>query len=300
MLIILDNVTMSVNDPTLRGNVMNDHVTARDNDTAQQTTIPAAAALPAAAERTAQLMREITNPGAPVPGLRWTAAELAAHVVADLRTYTGVVAGQGPVVAPGTAPAAELGTAENQRQLAEYPERSLDRLAAELTRAMPAFIAAAAAAAPTARVGTPIGVPTTPATLAAIVLGEQLIHGLDLARAAGRPWTIDAADARLVIPGVVDLLPAYFNREAARGVRARYELRLGGDLRYQLTVDDGTATVGPATGRADCVITADPVAFLLVGYGRISQWGPMLRGQLRAGGRKPWLGFKFNRLTVSP
>jgi hypothetical protein len=42
------------------------------------------------------------------------------------------------------------------------------------------------------------------------------------------------------------------------------------------------------------------VAFLLVGYGRIAQWGPMLRGQLRAGGRKPWLGFKFNRLTVSP
>jgi hypothetical protein len=26
----------------------------------------------------------------------------------------------------------------------------------------------------------------------------------------------------------------------------------------------------------------------------------MLRGQLRAGGRKPWLGFKFNKLVVSP
>jgi uncharacterized protein (TIGR03083 family) len=202
-------------------------------------------------------------------------------------------------VAPGTAPAAELGTAENERQLAEYPERSLDRLAAELTTAMPAFIAAASAAPSDRTVGTPIGVDASPATLAAIVLGEQLIHGLDLARAAGRPWTIEASDARLVIPGVVDLLPAYLDREAARGLHARYELR-SGDLRYQLTVDDGTATVGPATGKADCVITADPVAFLLVGYGRIPQWGPMLRGQLRAGGRKPWLGLKFNRLTVSP
>jgi uncharacterized protein (TIGR03083 family) len=201
-------------------------------------------------------------------------------------------------VAPGTAPAAELGAAENQRQLTEYPERSLDRLAAELTTAMTAFVAAAEAAPP-APVGSPIGVDLTPATVAAIVLGEQLVHGLDLARVAGRPWPIDAGDARLVIPGVVDLLPAYLNREAARGLRVRYELRLG-DLRYLLTVDDGTASVGPATGSADCVITGDPVAFLLVGYGRISQWGPMLRGQLRAGGRKPWLGFKFGRLTVSP
>jgi uncharacterized protein (TIGR03083 family) len=211
-----------------------------------------------------------------------------------------VVAGQGPAVAPGTAPAAELGTAENQRQLAEYPERSLDRLAAELTRAMAAFVAATEAAPPGARLGSPIGVVMTPATIAAIVLGEQLIHGLDLARAAGRPWPIDADDARLVFPGVVELLPAYLNRDQARGLRVRYELRAGGDLRYQLAIDDGTATVGPATGSADCVITADPVAFLLVGYGRISQWGPMLRGQLRAGGRKPWLGFRFNRLTVSP
>ena len=278
---------------------MEDHVTATDTGSDHHTA-PALAALPTAAERTAQMMREITNPNAPVPGLRWTAAELAAHVVADLRTYTGVVAGQGPVVAPGTAPAAELGTAENQRQLAEYPERSLDRLAAELTRAMSAFIAATEAAAPGEEVGTPIGVAMTPATLAAIVLGEQLIHGLDLARAAGRPWSIDAADARLVIPGAVEMLPAYLNRAAARGVHTRYELRVGGDLRYQLAVDDGAATVGPPAGKADCVITADPVAFLLVGYGRIPQWGPMLRGQLRAGGRKPWLGMKFNKLTVSP
>ena len=278
---------------------MKDHVTAPDNGTINHTTAPATAALPAAAERAAQLMRAITNPNAPVPGLRWTAAEVAAHVVADLKTYTGVVAGRGPVVAPGTAPAAELGSAENQRQLAEYPERSLDRLAAELTTAMPAFITAANEAPADVPVGSPIGVALTPATVAAIVLGEQLIHGLDLARAAGQPWTIEASDARLVIPGVVDLLPAYFNREAGRGLHAVYELRCG-DLRYHLTVDDGTATVGPAAGAADCVITADPVAFLLVGYGRISQWGPMLRGQLRAGGRKPWLGFKFNRLTVSP
>lgn len=279
---------------------MTDHSTT--STTAHDTSTPAAAALPGAAGRTAQLMREITNPGAAVPGLRWTAAEVAAHLVADLREYTEVIAGHGPApaIAPGRATAAELTTADNQRQLAGYPERDLGRLASDLTDSVPAFIAAASAAPAGARLSTPFAMTTSPATIAAIVLGEQLIHGLDLARAAGRRWPIEAGDARLVIPGLIDLLPGYIDRDRARGLHVQYELRFGGDQRYQLAVDDGAATVGPATGRADCVITADPVAFLLVGYGRIQPWGPMLHGQLRAGGRKPWLGFRFDKLTVSP
>jgi uncharacterized protein (TIGR03083 family) len=201
---------------------------------------------------------------------------------------------------PGQATAAELTAADNRRQLAGHAERDPSRLAAELSEAVPAFIAAAAAAPAGDLVSTPFGMPVRPATIAAIVLGEQLIHGLDLARAAGQPWPITAGDARLVIPGLMDVLPGYINRDRARGLRARYELRFGGDLRYQLAIDDGTGTVGPATGRPDCVITADPAAFLLVGYGRISQRGPILRGQLRSGGRKPWLGFRFGGLTVNP
>ena len=67
-----------------------------------------------------------------------------------------------------------------------------------------------------------------------------------------------------------------------------------------MAVDDGTAVVTAAGEKADCVITADPVAFLLLGYGRISQLSPVLRGQLRPGGRKPWLAMKFGTLLSSP
>jgi putative sterol carrier protein len=67
-----------------------------------------------------------------------------------------------------------------------------------------------------------------------------------------------------------------------------------------MAVDDGTAVVSAAGEKADCVITADPVAFLLLGYGRISQLSPVLRGQLRPGGRKPWLAMKFGTLLSSP
>ncbi len=48
------------------------------------------------------------------------------------------------------------------------------------------------------------------------------------------------------------------------------------------------------------MISADPVAFLLVGYGRTGQWGQIIRGKLVASGRKPWLGFGFGKLLTSP
>jgi len=48
------------------------------------------------------------------------------------------------------------------------------------------------------------------------------------------------------------------------------------------------------------IITADPVAFLLLGYGRVTQWPQIVRGRLRAGGRKPWFAMRFASLLVSP
>ena len=70
-----------------------------------------------------------------------------------------------------------------------------------------------------------------------------------------------------------------------------------------LTFTDGVMSVGRGRREgdaADCTISADPEAFLLVGYGRSSQWGPILRGKIFASGRKPWLGLKFNSLLVKP
>jgi hypothetical protein len=67
-----------------------------------------------------------------------------------------------------------------------------------------------------------------------------------------------------------------------------------------LRVKDSKLTIdGAPQGSVDCHISADPVDYLLVGYGRKSQWGPMLTGKLVAWGRKPWLGLKFARLFHS-
>jgi hypothetical protein len=70
--------------------------------------------------------------------------------------------------------------------------------------------------------------------------------------------------------------------------------------RYRVEINDGAAALTDPGPRADCWISAGPVAFLLVGYGRSGQWGPILRGQLLAGGREPWLGLAFGQLITGP
>ena len=95
------------------------------------------------------------------------------------------------------------------------------------------------------------------------------------------------------------MAPAYL-RPSQANQRVSFELRMRGGGRYRFAVVNGTALVGQAGAPVDCTITADPVAFLLVGFGRVPQWAPVLRGKLRAGGRRPWRATKFGSLLSNP
>jgi uncharacterized protein (TIGR03083 family) len=263
-------------------------------------------ALRDAAERTAALLRTVKDPSRKVPGLTWNVGETAAHMVADLELYAGLVTGEreaGGHLDGETAEAitpAQVTVAANAVQLAEFTERDLTRLADRLVPAVDAFIAAAAGRPPGETVVASNGVPMTMPMMTATLLGEQVIHGLDIARSANLPWRVTREDALLVIAGVMAMVPHYIDRAAAAGRHIRYELRLRGGPRYHLTIDDGKAAVGESGGRVDCRIIADPVAFLLVGYGRTGQLGQILRGKILAIGRKPWLGLAFGKLITGP
>jgi len=265
---------------------------------------PTLNALRDAVARSADLWRHIDKPDAPAPGLIWTAAETAAHVVGDLRDYTQALTrhanGYMTHANRPTESPSRLSAKVNVRHLEEVPERNLHRLADMLESSADAYLNVAAAADPSVEIATPNGLVIGTSTMAALLLGEQLIHGLDISRTAKIPWTISAADAFLVIPGVLSVAPQYLRRRRAVGVHISFELRMRGGASYRMAVDDGMAVVTAAGEKADCVITADPVAFLLLGYGRISQLSPVLRGQLRPGGRKPWLAMKFGTLLSSP
>jgi hypothetical protein len=263
---------------------------------------PAAlAALCAAVARSAELWRRTPDPQARVPGLTWTAAETAAHVVGDLREHTAALTGDASAAEPGTQGSpSRRSAAVNAYHLAAIQERDLRHLADTLEEHAERYLAFAAGAEETADVVTPNGLVMTPPMITSVLLGEQLLHGLDVARAAREPWSINASDALLVVPGVLALMPRYLRASVSHNLDVSYELRIRGGCRYRFAVHNGTADITAAGEKADCVITADPVAFLQLGYGRIPQWRPIIGGKMFASGRKPWLAVKFATLLSSP
>lgn len=267
------------------------------------------AALAEAVARTAQLWRSIADSAAPVPGLSWTAGQTAAHMVADMREYTEALTrhvngDHAKINIPDGSPA-RARTAVNDQHLINVSERNPHRLAEMLEETAAGYLAVATdieAADTSERVEilTADGLVLEPAVMTCLLLGEQLVHGLDIARAVHRPWTIDRDDALLVIPAVLSLAPKYLRPSRTKNLNISFELRMRGGSRYRIAITHGTGVVTVTGEKADCVITADPVAFLLVGGGRVRQLPVLLRGKLRAGGRKPWLAAKFGTLLATP
>jgi putative sterol carrier protein len=284
-------------------------VTAGPVDDVRRADAHARAALADAVTRSAKLWRSITDPAAPVPGLAWTAAQTAAHVVGDMREYTDALTkhlnGDRPGLKIPDGSPARARTAVNDRHLIDVSERDPRRLAAMLEQTAASYLAAAADieaidTSERAAILTADGLVLEPAVMTCLLLGEQLVHGLDIARAARRPWTIDRDDALLVIPAVLSLAPKYLQPTRTKKLNISFELRMRGGCRYRMAITNGTGVVTAAGEKADCVITADPVTFLLLGLGRVPQFAQLLRGRLRAGGRKPWLAAKFGTLLASP
>jgi hypothetical protein len=262
-------------------------------------------ALRAAAGRTALLLRELPDARAIVPGLAWSAGETAAHLVIALKSYRDLLLGTTEAkamlrLAPDAETPTQRSAAYNAAQLARFSERDPLRLADLLVPSVDAFLEAAVARRHGERILTGTGISMTVPTMTAALLGEQLIHGLDIARAGKISWPISRSDALAVIAGVMVMLPDYLDRERTAGLHVAYELRFRGGSRYWLQVDDGTATVTGAGRPVDCWISAEPTTFLLLGYGRISRRSQLLRGRVVAGGRKPWLAVAFERLLTGP
>ncbi|MDT5299382.1 MAG: hypothetical protein QOG79_2624, partial [Mycobacterium sp.] len=98
-----------------------------------------------------------------------------------------------------------------------------------------------------------------------------------------------------------EMSPLVVRPEAGRGTPMTYEIRLRGNgPRYVIRVADGTAEVRTVGGPVDCVISADPVTYLLVVYGRMPLGRALLRGGIFAKGRRPWLGLRFKNLFFNP
>jgi len=239
----------------------------------------------------------------PVSGLAWAVAEVAAHLVALLNQSAAYTSGARDGAAeraalPPSGNAAERLALGNARELEVLAERRIPVLRRLLAAAVDEYATAISGRGGDGPIETLLG-QEDPAAMTAGLVGEQLVHGFDLARALGRPAAIDPDAARLALAGSAPLLPYFVDAEAIRDVSARIEIRIAGGSRFALVLERGRAAVEPADGRCDCWIRVEPVPYLLLAFGRIGRVRPLLRRQVRSGGRRPWIAMRLASYLTS-
>jgi uncharacterized protein (TIGR03083 family) len=257
------------------------------------------AALQRVAPTVAGLVRSAPDVGAPVPGSDWSVGDVAAHLVVGAEAYAGYAGGATGAVFDVSDIAGGSLTRSSAALLEAEHERDLPGLADRMEAAVAAVLLASQERDGEEIVmwnGQPIGL----ACMLGIGLAEFLLHGRDLAKERSQPWPIEPGDARLVLASALPLLPLLVDPVTTAHAHATYDLRVRGGTRVGLAIEDGALRVGAPDAPVDCHVSADPVALLLVAYGRTSQWGPIFTGKLVAWGRKPWLGPKLVSYLVAP
>jgi uncharacterized protein (TIGR03083 family) len=263
------------------------------------------AAIRAAAGRFTTLLQETDDIERPAAGTDWTVAETAAHVAIVFTGFSAAIAGEPQALQYLDADFPTRLAATNAATIGMVDHADVGGLAELITVGAQRFLELAAAADPQMECATPWYGPGRTRTvdcLTALALGELTVHGHDIATGTGRPWPIPAEHAKLILGTVCpEMSPLVVRPDAARGRPVTYEVRLRGNgPRYVIRVADGTAEVRAVGGPVDCVISADPVTYLLVVYGRMPLGRALLGGGILAKGRRPWLGLRFKNLFFNP
>lgn len=250
------------------------------------------AALRAAAARLSSAAR--WEPQRQADRSEWKCWQVLAHLVAVTEGYTEYAKGRRTPIADVT----NLPT-ESLRMIGEVGEAEPAALASRVQRAVDAFDEAASALQD-GELFYWHGMEIPVQAAKGILLGELLVHGLDVARAHGEAWPISPADAIGVIEGVMAVAPAFVT-PAAEHLTANIRLKLRRGPRWILRFDSGALTVEPDTKcRVDWTISSDPVAFLLLSYGRDKQFRHLATGRVAAWGRRPRIGLRFDTYIAKP
>lgn len=254
-----------------------------------------------ASVRLVTLLCSSTAPAAPALG-EWDVTDLAVHISLAIDAVTASARGSESVLDDVWDLSGLSGVLVRGES-----ERSLPAVAGRIQASVAAFLAVMDATPPgDLRKWVVKGVDAPMSMLTCQVLNELTVHGRDLAVAQDRPWPIPRSDAALILlgflfPSLGALGRAMVDQQAAAGVDATYEVRLRGGGRAYLRFASGDLSVGPdPPGRVDCHLSVDPETFLLVSWGRLSQWPAIGRGRLLAWGRRPWLGLKLREMLRNP
>lgn len=268
--------------------------------------------------RVTTLLRSIEDPEPHAVG-HWNLGEVAMHLSQAWIVVLGLARrdlSRAHEVLPGLAGVAGDSLIKDMEDLGETtilgvesdPERNLSVLADRIEARAQEYLSECVGADPNAPCPWLVhGTTVRQATLTYHLLNETIMHGGDIAHAAGRPWRIEPAQAamvlgRFIVPVVQALDPrTMVNAEQVAGLRATYDLRIRGGDRFHFIFQDGALHIDdPRPRRVDCHISADPVALLMVLWNRQSPWSVIAGGKLLAWGRKPWWGPRLKTLIRNP
>jgi uncharacterized protein (TIGR03083 family) len=251
--------------------------------TSSPSVAPLCDSLVAASGRLATMLRRDPDPSAPSIGV-WTLGETAAHVSSSSAYFLAVARGQ--VVEPEDLDHVDR---SNAARLAADPERTPRILADRLEQGEEELVAYARSVDGDPIVRPFVGVDLPLSSVLAIELGELLVHGDDIARAARRSWRIARDDAALTLEGFLPLLPFVVDERRAQDVVMRCELRIRGGSRAVVVIDHGALRVeSPSPAPVDHRLSVDPATFLLLMFQRVGMLRSIARGKVCAWGRRPW------------
>lgn len=239
--------------------------------------------------RFVELVHEVP-PDTPLPKSEWTAGEVAVHVLSvyhrynhrDFRSHEGL------------SPSVSALNQQNDRELEALQGLSRLDVTDRLKQESDAFLAQ----------GLPVE-DVYPFHLSQEIdgygaygnlLAELLVHGYDVAKAAGHPWPISNRDSLLILNALVQISAGAIDTVATSSVDAIIELRPRGGNPQRLRISHGSASVGDAStipGRADVILggPATPMMFNL--FGRFGLVASAVRGVGVRGGRRPWLALRI-------
>jgi hypothetical protein len=252
------------------------------------------------ARRVADLCRPLPSADVPIQNSEWTVREATVHLAFMADVYTEIAMGTpGPIAGFDVATVAH----RNAERIADIPESDPGKLADLISQATNRFTGATSGRPGTETVRyvefSPMDLDL--AQLGGILLGEFLLHGYDMATAVRSPWPITASEALLVLAGYAPVFGTVTNPETSKGHTAGYGIQMRGGPQFTIRFIDGEYGLEPAgAGPVDCTISADPVAFLMVGTGRMTPWEAIALGLLTAGGDRPELALGFTELFLYP
>ncbi|GHG16710.1 MULTISPECIES: maleylpyruvate isomerase N-terminal domain-containing protein [Amycolatopsis] len=268
------------------------------------------AALPEVGGRFADLLTGVGDPHARALG-DWSIAEAASHVGMIALMYPSMIRGDGgPLPLPGLkepidAVSVDTIAGMNALGLQLHPERDPVRLAARLRADIAELLLVSADLDPEKPVWWLGGSRVPVAGVLAHLVNEMLIHGLDIARAIGRPWPVparlEALFLELFLFGMVrNDLGRLLDDATPSPRRIAVEFRSAHTTPAVLALQHGRLRYEEPDGTADVRLRFDPAVLVPMMFGRISRIRALLTGGVRIGGPRPWLLPAFLRTVRMP